>query len=72
MRDNGIGIDPKEAERIFEPFIRLHNRSEYEGTGLGLALCRRIVTRHGGWIRAESSPGAGSRFVVTLPVRSAP
>lgn len=68
--DNGIGFDSKYAGRIFEPFQRLHGNTEYTGTGMGLSICRRIVEWHGGTIRAESTPGEGSRFIVELPVRS--
>jgi len=69
VEDNGIGFDMKYLDRIFQPFERLHGRSEYEGTGMGLAICRKIVERHGGTITAESQPGKGSTFIVTLPVR---
>lgn len=65
--DNGIGFDPKHADRIFRPFERLHPREAFDGTGIGLALCQRIVHRHGGTLRAESEPGAGSRFILHLP-----
>jgi signal transduction histidine kinase len=68
VADNGIGFDMKYLDRIFTPFQRLHGRSEYEGTGMGLAVCRRIVERHGGTLTAESAPGQGARFLVTLPV----
>jgi signal transduction histidine kinase len=68
VADNGIGFDMKYLDRIFTPFQRLHGRQEYEGTGMGLAVCRRIVERHGGTLTAESAPGEGSRFLVTLPV----
>lgn len=68
VRDNGIGFDAAQAERIFQPFQRLVGRSEYEGSGMGLALCRKIVQRHGGEIQAQSKPGEGSAFIVTLPV----
>ncbi len=68
VADNGIGFDMKYLDRIFTPFQRLHGRSEYEGTGMGLAVCRRIVERHGGALTAESAPGEGARFLVTLPV----
>lgn len=69
VEDNGIGFEEKQRERIFDPFQRLHGRSAYGGTGMGLAIGRRIVERHGGTITAESTPGAGSRFLVTLPMR---
>lgn len=72
VADNGIGFDPKHADRIFRPFERLHARDAYEGTGIGLALCQRIVRRHGGAIRAESTPGAGTRIILHLvPVEGA-
>jgi PAS domain S-box-containing protein len=69
LRDNGIGFDNTYAERIFELFRRLHSADKYEGTGIGLTLCRRIVERHGGRIRAEATPGNGSTFFFTLPER---
>ena len=67
VQDNGIGFEPEYAERIFKTFARLHSKDSYEGTGLGLALCKRIVERHGGTIRAESRPEQGAVFILTLP-----
>lgn len=67
VQDNGIGIDPRDHDRIFEMFRRLHTEDEFEGTGVGLALAKRIVERSGGDIRVESRQGTGSRFVVVLP-----
>jgi light-regulated signal transduction histidine kinase (bacteriophytochrome) len=69
VRDNGIGFEEKYLDRIFNVFQRLHTRGTYEGTGIGLAVCRKIAERHGGTITARSSPGEGSTFVVTLPLR---
>ena len=71
VRDNGIGFEPKHAERIFEVFKRLHGRGAYEGTGIGLALCRQIAARHGGHITATSAPGQGATVRVTLPLHHA-
>lgn len=68
IEDNGIGFEEKYLDRIFTVFQRLHYRNEYEGTGVGLAICRKIAERHGGQITARSSPGNGSMFIVTLPV----
>ena len=67
VEDNGIGFDEKHLEKIFAVFQRLHGRMEYEGTGVGLAVCRRIADRHSGSITARSQPGKGATFVVTLP-----
>jgi PAS domain S-box-containing protein len=71
VRDNGIGFDNKYAERIFGVFQRLHGRGDYEGAGVGLAICRKIAERHGGEITAQGQPGQGAVFRVTLPVRHA-
>ncbi|MBW8366892.1 MAG: PAS domain S-box protein [Arenimonas sp.] len=69
FEDNGIGFEAKYAERIFGPFQRLHGRQDYEGTGIGLAIVRRIVERHRGQIRAEGRPGHGATFILVLPAR---
>lgn len=69
VQDNGIGFDEKYLEKMFAVFQRLHGRSEYEGTGVGLAVCRRIVDRHHGTITARSKPGQGATFLVTLPAQ---
>ena len=69
VADNGIGFDEKYVDRIFTMFQRLHGRGEYEGTGIGLATCRKIIERHGGTITAKSAPGQGATFLVHVPVR---
>ncbi len=67
VEDNGIGFEPKYADKVFAPFQRLHGRHEYEGTGIGLAIVRRIVERHGGQVQADGRPGEGAAFTITLP-----
>jgi light-regulated signal transduction histidine kinase (bacteriophytochrome) len=69
VEDNGIGFEEKYVDRIFNVFQRLHGRGKYEGTGIGLAICRRIAERHGGSIHARSTPGQGSTFTVRLPLK---
>jgi light-regulated signal transduction histidine kinase (bacteriophytochrome) len=69
IEDNGIGFDEKYADRIFGVFQRLHGRNEYEGTGIGLSICKKIAERHDGSISAEGTPGEGAKFIVTLPTK---
>jgi signal transduction histidine kinase len=69
VEDNGIGFEPKHAVKIFQVFQRLHSRQEYQGSGIGLAVCKKIVDRHGGTIEARSAPGEGATFVVSLPLK---
>jgi len=69
VRDNGIGFDQQHAELIFKPFQRLHGRGEYDGTGMGLSICRKIVERHHGTITAESEPGKGTTFIIRVPAK---
>jgi signal transduction histidine kinase len=68
IQDNGTGFEEIYLDRIFDLFQRLHSRNEYEGTGMGLAICRKIAERHGGGITAQSAPGQGATFIVTLPL----
>jgi signal transduction histidine kinase len=67
IADNGIGFNQEYADKMFNAFTRLNSKDKYEGTGLGLALCRRIVDRHEGYIYAEGEEGVGARFYVLLP-----
>jgi signal transduction histidine kinase len=70
IRDNGIGFDQKYAEDIFVVFKRLHSYHEFEGTGIGLSICKKIVDKHNGYIKAESTPNGGSTFIITLPEKN--
>jgi light-regulated signal transduction histidine kinase (bacteriophytochrome) len=69
VADNGIGFDEKYLDRIFKVFQRLHGRNEYEGTGIGLAVCAKIVERHGGQLTAQSAPDQGATFMIKLPLQ---
>jgi light-regulated signal transduction histidine kinase (bacteriophytochrome) len=69
IRDNGIGFDQRYAEQIFDMFKRLHVHTEYEGTGIGLALCKQIMEKHNGYISAVSAENEGSTFIISLPVK---
>jgi signal transduction histidine kinase len=71
VSDNGIGFDAKYAEKIFNIFQRLHGQGQYPGTGIGLAICRKVTERHGGKIQAQSQEGMGATFTITLPLRQA-
>jgi chemotaxis family two-component system sensor kinase Cph1 len=71
VQDKGIGMDPQYSGKIFEIFKRLHTREKYSETGIGLAICKRIIERHGGHIWVESELGKGSTFYFTLPIKTA-
>ncbi|QEK52382.1 hypothetical protein FYC62_12515 [Pedobacter aquae] len=70
IKDNGIGFDPQYGDKIFALFQRLHTRNEYEGTGIGLAVCKKIVEKHDGFIQADSKPGEGTQFTIILPYQA--
>ena len=72
FKDQGIGFDENYRNRIFRPFERLHGRNEYEGTGMGLAICQKIAENHGGTIFVESQPGQGTCFSVVFPQNGSP
>ncbi|MCM2305179.1 MAG: ATP-binding protein, partial [Elusimicrobia bacterium] len=67
VADDGIGFDQAYAEKIFQPFLRLHTSSRYQGSGIGLSICRRVALRYGGALTAQSEPGRGSTFTLRLP-----
>ena len=69
FRDNGIGFEPEFNERIFDVFVRLHSKDRYEGSGIGLSICKKIAAIHEGFVRAEGVPGEGATFHVYLPLR---
>jgi light-regulated signal transduction histidine kinase (bacteriophytochrome) len=69
VEDNGMGFEQKYSERIFGVFQRLHGKNNYEGAGIGLSICRRIVERHNGNITAKGIPGKGAKFIITLPIK---
>jgi signal transduction histidine kinase len=69
IQDNGIGFDPKYKEKIFGVFQRLHSSASYQGTGIGLAICKKIIENHNGFIFAESELNKGTRFTILLPVK---
>ncbi|MDE2510325.1 MAG: hypothetical protein KGL74_04315, partial [Elusimicrobia bacterium] len=72
VQDDGVGFDMKFADRVFQPFQRLHSRKDFPGSGMGLAICQKIVARHGGTIAVDSAVGRGTRLTVLLPGRRPP